>query len=96
MTENNGEDDFEIEDCQNCGPSDHEDMGIIPHTVVKADLDNNIRGLSWVHAFMCTSCGNIQMREVTQEEIDQAIDQIIDLYDEHELASEEEIESLRR
>lgn len=95
---NHNEDDEDIEerDCRNCGRTDHKLMGMVPHSVVVPGLGHDMSTVSWVDAVMCLSCGSISVKTIDEEKIQETIDEIVDLYEEHELAEQAEIDALRR
>lgn len=86
-----GEEEIEIEDCRNCGPSDFEKLGFIPSSLVDEISENH-----WVKAFLCTSCGDIRIISIDEEELQEAIDDLVELYEEYDLATEEELKHLKR
>lgn len=81
----------ELEDCRNCGPSDFEELGFIPSSLV-----DEVSSKHWIEAYLCTSCGDIRVVSIDEEKLQEAIDNIVELYEEYDLSDEEELEHLRR
>lgn len=94
--ETDNDDSIEEKDCRNCGRTDHKLMGKVPREIVSLGVDDELSTVSWVDADMCLSCGSISVKNIPEEKIQETVDDIVDLYEEHELASEEYIKSLKR
>lgn len=93
---NNNQNSEDLDDCRNCGPSDFKDLGFVPLTAIKEVRDNSIEDEAWGNAFICTSCGDIRIKSIDQEDIDKTVNNLIDIYEEYELIAQEEIDSLKR
>lgn len=78
-------------ECRNCGVSEWLQLGFIPATVLE-----EIEGGYWVKAELCLSCGATKTIAPTQEQIERAMEGYLDIMEEYELITEEELEALGR
>lgn len=82
----------EEKDCRNCGNTEWAKLGFVPAPAfLEVEGEQN-----WARVSTCLSCGATETEPPTQEEVDEAIDQYIDILDEYELVSESDIEMLRQ
>lgn len=77
-------------ECRNCGITDWFQMGFVP-----AEVFSETDAKGYVDAEVCSSCGTTRINHPSQEEVDEAIDEYLDILEEHELVSESEIEMMR-
>lgn len=65
-------------------------LGFLPAEYWAPDIDSR----AWFKALICTQCGDLKQKEVTEQELDQADERLLQALDRHGFLSEEESRDL--
>jgi uncharacterized Zn finger protein len=76
-------------DCNKCGIELHEHIGFVPSRLITGQHTG-----TWVTGLMCKNCGNIQPKDITEEQVQDAAERILRRMDANDLVTDDMKETL--